>query len=175
MQDQTDTEFEVKSKTQRKKDTLELTELGRALAQLKPEELAQIPLDDELLAAIKESRKITQNAARKRHFQFIGKLMRKTNSQAIVAAHQQLLDKHNNAARRLHAVENWRDQLLSGDSDIFQSFVEQHPAADRQQIRALVRAAAKEAQQGKAPASARKLFKLVRDTLSIDDSLTIDR
>ena len=162
-------EFAVKSKTQIKKDMLELTELGHQLAKLKAEELAQIPLDDELLSAIKESHNITQNSARKRHFQFIGKLIRKADSDAILEAHNSLQDKHNNAARRLHAVENWRDKLLSGENSEFESFVKHYPNADRQQIRALIRSAAKEKQSQKPPASARKLFKLIRDTLDSDD------
>jgi len=158
--------IEEKSRTQVKKEMLALTELGHNLAKLKPEQLAQIPLSDALLRAIQESSKITQNSARKRHFQFIGKLMRKTDSEAIVNAYQALEDKHKNAARQLHAIEKWRDQLLSGDNEAFGSFIGIYPNADRQQIRALIRSAQREAQSNKPPTSARKLFKLIRETIS---------
>ena len=65
------------SKSARKREMTARQALGERLCALSPRELAQIPLpSDDLLAAIEQSRQITANSARRRHMQFIGKLMR---------------------------------------------------------------------------------------------------
>ncbi|MBC8923802.1 DUF615 domain-containing protein, partial [Escherichia coli] len=54
------------------------------------------------------------------------------------------------ATARLHWIERTRDQLLAND-DALTEFLRQHPAADIQEGRTLIRNARKEAQQGKPP------------------------
>ena len=65
--------------------------------------------------------------------------------------------------RRFHQLERWRDRLISGDNKVLTEYLEQYPEADHQHIRQLVRNAKKEADQSKPPASARKLFKYLRE------------
>ena len=55
--------------------------------------------------------------------------------------------------QRLRALERWRDRLVAGDDSDLQAFIEDHPAADRQRLRALLRQARGE---GKGAAKAMK-------------------
>ena len=68
-------EFDGPSKSQRKRDALEILELGRNMVNLKPPVLKKLPLSEELLQAILEAQPMRQGAL-KRQVQFIGKLLR---------------------------------------------------------------------------------------------------
>lgn len=152
-----------KSKTQVKKEMIALQDLGVKLIDLPASQLDQLPLSDKLRKAIDEAPKITQRSARKRHFQFIGKLMRDADGTAIEEAYEKIQEKQHLAARQHHQIESWRDELLSGDQGTVERFVDQFPGCQVQQLRQLVRSAQKEAADNKPPASARKLFKFVRE------------
>ncbi|VUD59937.1 hypothetical protein TDB9533_02805 [Thalassocella blandensis] len=173
MNDETnhDNEFEDDiewvSKTQVKKEMLALQELGIAISELNAEQQAKIPMDDKLRLAIEETRRITHKNARKRHMQYIGKLMRASDVDAIQEAFDKLQSDAVRLTRHHHQIEQWRDNLLDPNQpDAVGKFIEQYPQVDRQQINQLVRSAQKEASQNKPPASARKLFKFIRETVA---------
>ncbi len=58
---------------------------------------------------------------------------------------------------------NWKSGVIACDPQSLDAFLEAYPQADRQHLRQLARNAQKEAGQNKAPASARKLFKYIRE------------
>ncbi len=62
---------------------------------------------------------------------------------------------------RLHWIERTREQLLAND-DALTAFVREHPSADVQEGRTLIRNARKEAQQGKPPRYFRELFQWIK-------------
>lgn len=162
----TDYDDEIVSKTAIKKECLALQDLGEALTELKDDLLARIPLEETLYDAIVETRNIRKNGAKKRHMQFIGKLMRAADHEAIQAAYQEIEDEQQGDARRLHIVEGWRDRLLdSNDTSALSDFYNEFPFADRQQIRQVCKNAQTEKLNNKPPTNARKLFKLLRETL----------
>lgn len=72
-----DPEAPQPSKSQRKREATALRELGEQLVKLTPAQLNRVPLPEELLAAVRLARTITQRGGRKRQLQFIGKLMRR--------------------------------------------------------------------------------------------------
>lgn len=158
------------SKTSVKKECLAMQDLGVALTQLKPEDLAKIPLDGTLLSAIEESRNIKKHGAIKRHNQFIGKLMRNADYEAILAAYESLQAAQNADVKRLHIVEMWRDRLLdSNDQEAMSEFFNACPTADRQLVRQLTKNAQTEKTKNKPPTNARKLFKLIRESFAEAD------
>ncbi|WP_437881781.1 ribosome biogenesis factor YjgA [Pseudomonas sp. LRF_L74] len=152
-----------KSKTQIKRELHALQDLGARLTTLKPDLLAKLPLTDALRKALEEAPKHTANAAKKRHVQFIGKLMREQDIEGILA----LVDQADSSTRqyneRFHNLERWRDRLVSGDDTTLESFVVDYPETDRQHLRSLIRHAQHEAARNKPPAAARKVFKYIRD------------
>ena len=65
-----------KSKTQVKRELHALQDLGERLAGLPAEQLDRLPLTDPLRKALAEAPKHKTHIARKRHVQYLGKLMR---------------------------------------------------------------------------------------------------
>ena len=74
------------SKSARKREFLALQKLGEDLITLKESDLLEIGLDEDLLAAVLEARRIRSNSALRRQKQYIGKLMRKVDPEPIRAA-----------------------------------------------------------------------------------------
>jgi ribosome-associated protein len=72
---------------------------------------------------------------------------------------------HQSQTYRQHfaQLENWRDRLIAQGSPVIEEFVQQHPEADRQQLRNLQRQANRERELKKPPAAARKLFAYLRE------------
>lgn len=164
MSEYLDDDFSVeKSKTQVKKELHALQDLGERLTTLKPDVLAKLPLTDALQKALLDAPKHKAHIARKRHLQYIGKLMREQDIEAIVTLVDQLDASTRQYNERFHNLERWRDRLIGGDDDTLESFVVEYPETDRQHLRSLIRHAQHEAARNKPPAAARKVFKYIRD------------
>lgn len=126
------------SKTQVKQAAADVQELGEALLTLKPAERERLPLTQELLAALDEAKRITSMEARRRHAQYIGKLMRRAEHSLIEKAFIEL----RNPLRKLR-LQNWLEQMERADDDKIQALMQQlfgwFPHADRQHLRNLWR------------------------------------
>ncbi|MEK8078964.1 ribosome biogenesis factor YjgA [Pseudomonas sp. XK-1] len=152
-----------KSKTQVKRELHALQDLGQRLTTLKLDLLNKLPLTDELRRALAEAPKHTANAAKKRHVQFIGRLMRDQDIESILTLLDQLDASTRQYNERFHNLERWRDRLLNGDDDTLEKFVGEYPEADRQHLRQLIRQGQHELAQNKPPAASRKIFKYIRE------------
>lgn len=151
------------SKSQLKRDAEDLQELGKRMTELRPDQQEKLPIDSTLRAAIEEYARIKSNGAKRRHLQYIGKLMRTADADAI----RDVVDRFDSASaahnQLFHEMEQWRERLIDGSNKELQSFIEQHPGADIQHLRQLVRNAQRERQREQAPAQARKLFRYIRE------------
>ncbi|PMY42419.1 DUF615 domain-containing protein [Pseudomonas sp. GW456-L14] len=152
-----------KSKSQVKRELHALVDLGERLTTLKPDLLNKLPLTDALRRALADAPKHVAHIARKRHLQFIGKLMRDQDTSAILVLLDQLDASTRQYNERFHGLERWRDRLIAGDDAVLEKFVTDYPQADRQQLRSLVRQAQHEVAHNKPPASSRKIFKYIRE------------
>lgn len=74
------------SKSAKKREYLALQKLGEELITLRESELAGLPLDEELLLAIRDAQQITARGAMRRQKQFIGKLMRHVDPEPLLIA-----------------------------------------------------------------------------------------
>ena len=152
------------SKTEIKRQMTELQKLGETLCALREKELAKIPIEDErLMNAIVESRRIRSNSARRRHMQFIGKLMRGIDADPIRAALDSLHNRKREAAAEFHHLEQLRDDLLAQGVAGIESIVQSYEHADRQQLRQLVLQHQREMKANRPPAASRKLFRYLRE------------
>lgn len=151
-----------KSKTQVKRELHALQELGERLAGLPAEQLDRLPLTDPLRKALAEAPKHKTHIARKRHIQYLGKLMRDQDLDAILALVDQMDSSTRQYNERFHALERWRDRLIAEGDAALEAFVVLYPETDRQHLRGLVRHAQHEAAHNKPPAAARKVFKYIR-------------
>ena len=77
-----------KSKSQVKRELHALQELGERLTTFKADVLAKLPLTDALQKALAEAPKHKAHVARKRHIQYIGKLMREQAGKRHLLEHK---------------------------------------------------------------------------------------
>lgn len=163
------------SRTDLKKESDRLQNLGEALVTLRADLLAKLELSDKLLDALAEARRITNFEGRRRHMQFIGKLMRQLDEATVAAAEAALEEQRRPSAAEtltLHQAEQWRDRLIADDAAL-NDWMQLAPDTDTQQLRALVRQARKDAMAVKEkPGEAqrhgkayREIFQLVRESL----------
>ncbi len=152
-----------KSKSQLKREMTALQDMGATLVQLSDRDLQRVPLDADLKAEILQARAIQQREGRRRQLQYIGKLMRNTDCTGIEAALQRMADGNRAEAREFHALEELREQLIADNDGALKSALQSYPHADRQHLRQLVRNAQQELAADKPPASARKLFRYLRE------------
>ena len=155
----------IKSKSQLKREMTALQKLGEQLIDMNEKQLATIPLEEKLLDAVHEAQKMPHREARRRHLQFIGRVMRETNHEEIQAAVDKLQSHSDQYIHRQHQIERYRDLLIEGDKQIFQTLVTSCPGIDVQRLRQLVRNAQKEREENQAPVNARKLFGFIREQL----------
>lgn len=154
------------SKTQIKQEMTALQKLGIELSEMKEEVLETFPLTPELRAALQDYRRINHKNAQKRQRQFIGKLMRREDGEAIQARIDKIQEDGHKKARQLHLVEKWRDRLISEEANALNAFLNQYPHTDRQQLRSLIRTIKKDIQTNKPATQKRKLFRFIQDVLA---------
>ena len=162
MSDETTPDQEPLSKTQRKAAMQELQSLGEELIALNNAKLAQLNLPEALYDAVKEAQRITSNSALARQRQYIGRLMREIDTTPIADQLSRWKGTHQEENAHFHQLEKLRARLLDDDSAL-SAYLNEHPEADSQQIRTLIRNARKEAAAGKPPKSSRELFKVLRE------------
>ena len=152
------------SKSELKRRMTALQELGESLTRLTEKQLTQVPIaDEQLLQAVREARNIRSNSARRRHLQFIGKLMRSIDPEPIQAALQSMHRRHQQGTDAFHELEQLRDDMLAAGVDGVELAIERWAEADRQQLRQLLLQHQRETQRNKPPAAARKLFRYLRE------------
>ena len=153
---------EIPSKTKRKQEMHELQALGAALVGLSGAHLESMTLPDELAQAVREARRIRGHEAKRRQVQFIGRLMRELDP-APIRAQLAVVAGGSAQARASHQrVEHWRARLME-DEGALTEFAREHPGADLQQLRALLRNARKEQAEGRPPRAYRELFRAIRE------------
>lgn len=151
------------SKSQVKRECDAIQKMGEELIALKQEELNSLDLPDELGDALSTARKIKSRAGLKRQRQYIAKIMRQLDSDAIKKQLEKIQHKHDVNTAQFRKIERWRDRLLEDDNTALTEIIDSFPEVDRQHINQLIRQAKREQQQEKPPSSARKLFKYLRE------------
>ena len=133
-------DIELVSKTQLKKESHEIQNLGKRLTALSADKLSQIPLDEPVLEAIALAHKIqNKRSALKRHYQFLGKLLRARDTEAIFKTLQQLEQSSHDQIQRHHRAEHWRDEIIAKGIDAIEAYLVEQANADRQKLRQLWR------------------------------------
>ncbi|KPF50426.1 hypothetical protein D621_13420 [beta proteobacterium AAP51] len=159
------------SKTQRKQQSHALQDLGEAAAALSAEALKAIEMPESLRDAIEQYRRTKSHEGRRRQLQYVGKLMRGADEEALreAVAAATLGTAQNQLA--LHEAERWRAELIAGDEALTR-WLQEHPQTDTQELRSLVRQARKDAAglapEARQPKSFRELFQYIKPMLSPD-------
>ncbi|AWQ49824.1 MULTISPECIES: ribosome biogenesis factor YjgA [Serratia] len=156
------------SKSEIKRDAEALKDLGAEMVDLGKNALDRIPLDEDLRAAIELAQKIKKEG-RRRQLQLIGKMLRARDIEPIQTALDKLKNRHNQQVSLFHKLEALRDRLVEEGDDVIPSILELYPAADRQQLRSLVRNAQKEKAANKPPKAYRQIFQYLRELAEAAD------
>lgn len=150
------------SKSQKKRDSLALQDLGGELVALSSAQLARVDMPDALRLAVREAQRINSNGAKRRQMQYIGRLMREADPAPIQAALDAIKGVSAAAKAREQRLERLRARLIANEqglADIAIAFA----SADLQQMRQLRRNALKEQELGKPPRAFREIFRVLRE------------
>lgn len=160
--DEFDETDERPSRSQLKREMHALQKLGADLAALGDTVVKEAGLPEEVESALLLIKKITKHEARRRHMQYVGKLMRTFDTTHVQEVVEAAKAGHDLKTAEYHRVERLRDQLVAGDDDLLQTLFDAHPDMG-QRLRQLVLGARREKAKGKPPKDTRALFKFLRD------------
>jgi ribosome-associated protein len=156
---------EKTSKSALKRHVESLQKLGKVLAAMPIDKLRRSPASISLLEVIAQYQKIKSHEAKRRQLQLIGKVMRNEDGKSLAEwIDGETLDQRLEVSR-MHAVEQWRNQLLE-DANTLSEFLKTYPQALNFDLHALIRNAKQEKIKNKPPKSARSLYKIIKLILS---------
>ena len=124
------------SKSQKKRECHALQDISDRLLKLKPDELALLDLPAELADALDQAHHIRSNSALKRQRQYLGKIMRGCDSEAIEQQLIRVIHRNDTNTARFRKIEKWRDRLIDSDKDALGEIIRQYPDIDRREIAA---------------------------------------
>jgi ribosome-associated protein len=157
------------SKTQRKRESHSLQDIGEALVALSPERLEQLSLPQNLLDAVLDAKRISKFGALRRQMQYLGRLMRDIDANPIRERLDAWKGQSAGEIAKLHRIERWRTRLIEDDRAL-EELAGAHPGADLQRLRTLIRNVRREAEAKKPPKSYRELFQALREILDSKES-----
>ncbi len=160
---------EAPSKSAKKRAMTALQDLGEQASALDRKEIVSLQLSDSLSMALCDAGSISAREGKRRHMQFIGKLMRKEPEENIENLRQFLsLRNHNHhiAIQKEKLIERWRERLLTEGDSAIQALVEEGKSIDRGQMRSLIRSARKELADESGRSHYRKLYQQLKSILS---------
>jgi ribosome-associated protein len=140
-----------------------LQALGAQLIDLRDDALLRLPLDEELIDAVRLARSIRAHEGRRRQVQLIGKLMRRADSDAIRAALTSEGREHRLATAVMHAAESWRERILADDR-VLANWLGEFPDS-RDSVEPLVPRARAELAAGSTGRAFRELYRRLRESL----------
>ena len=153
---------EIVSKTKRKQEMTDLQKLGAKLVELPEAQIADMPMDEQLRDAVFEAKRIKSHEAKRRQLQYIGRLMRDVDPAPLRDALEAIVGHSAQAAAQHRRLEAWRERLLA-DDDALTAFAAEHPGADLQALRTLIRNTRKEQKEARPPRAYRELFRLIKE------------
>jgi ribosome-associated protein len=155
-------EDEFKSKSEIKRELLDLKDLGKELIALPVKDLNKLNLTERLMDAVLKAQPMTHGAL-KREIGRVGKIMVDEEYEQIQENLKKIKQAHNGEVKQFHQLELWRDELIAGDKEVMNILVGRFEDLDIQYVRQLIRNAQKETKQEKTPKSARLLFKYLQE------------
>ena len=141
---------------QNKAEKKALDAVTRRLLALPPSKRAKLELDEDLLDELELLEKQGPKSSRRRQMLRLQGLLRAVDIEALTTK----LDDDGGDADA--SLERWRRKLLAGGDEELQAFLDEHPGADRQELRSLVRRA-----RGEGPAAQRafkRLYQVLKKT-----------
>jgi ribosome-associated protein len=155
-------DYDGPSKSQLKRNSHALQEMGKQLVEMPEGKLQKFDLPENLKDAIYEARRLKSREAKRRHLQYIGKLMRISNTDVIQETLDMMDQQSQTYRQHFKQLEDWRDRIIQEGNGGIEAFIDAYPEGDRQQLRNLQRQANREIELKKAPTASRKIFSYIR-------------
>ena len=155
--------MEDKSKSEKKREVTALQDLGKRLLELPEAQVQGLGIPQELHDALVLARTLKSHSALRRQMQFIGVLMRRTDTGPIRQAIDNMDKGQKHKARAFQQLERMRDSLVEGDDTVIEEVSSRFPDADIQKLRQFVRNARKERKENQPPKHSRALFRYLRE------------
>lgn len=127
------------SKSARKRQMNELQELGKQLCSMHPSIWQQLSLSDSLQRAMHEYIRLASNEAKRRQMQYIGKLIRNEDIEAINNHLHQKTEQHRSSSIRASQLPHTFNALMHNRESAFAQLVNDYPKLNRQQLTQLLR------------------------------------
>jgi ribosome-associated protein len=160
-----DDEYDRPSKSELKRQSNALQELGAELINEARDRVKRVPMPEDVREAILMCQTISNHEGRRRQMQFVGKKMRTLDPEEV-ALIQKTIDSWKGASKSetaaLHAIERQRDRLLADDKALTE-LLSQHAHLDVQHLRVLIRNARKEQSENKPPKAYREIFQILKE------------
>lgn len=173
------------SRSEKKRQSLALQNMGEELTRLGPQEVKNLDLPADLREALQLYARIGDHEGRRRQMQFIGRVMREIDPAPIRAMLDARREVSAAATAALHQAEQWRDRLLTADQGELAGLVEtlltaralpeqdaEEPEAagkaampDQDELLTMALAARKEAAENTSPQARRALFRAIHSML----------
>jgi ribosome-associated protein len=161
-------EIEYVSKTELKQDAKDLKKLGEVIVKLSPAQRAKLPLNEDIEYALEVADKIRNTReGYRRQLQFIGRLLRHVDVDAIKLAMDGLTNTNKQAEKALQHLEKIRTELLEQGDKRVNQLVAEHDGFERQKLRQLIKKTLKQQQlhPEQASPSFRELFQYIKDVI----------
>lgn len=159
-----ETEQELKSKTEIKKEMHDLQDFAQSLVEMSKHQRSLLPLTEELQEAMVVADKIkNKHEALRRHIRHIAKILLETELEPIHQAIDVMANKHQQATSKFLRLETLRDELIEQGNEAVETLLSESPSMERQKLRQLVRHAAKEKKAEKLGKHYRNLFTYLKE------------
>ncbi|RLB61182.1 MAG: hypothetical protein DRI90_11965 [Deltaproteobacteria bacterium] len=146
---------------ERKANEKRLATLATTLAGLSRKQLNKLVLDESLADAVDEAHRIQKHGARDRQLRIVRRELRGSDSTAIGAAVDDLINPHGYPTPAARDAQSWADRFLADGNDAVEVFLADHEQADRQRLKGLLRNARK-ADASKGPKARNALVAVIQ-------------
>lgn len=157
-------EEDLKSKSEIKREMLELQDFAFKMIKMSKHQRSRLPLTEELQQAMILADKIqNKHEALRRHVKFIARVLAEMDLGPIQQALDVMANKHQQETAKFVFLEELREQLIDEGNDKIEETLSNNDTMERQKLRQLVRQAAKEKKTEKLGKSYRDLFNYLKE------------
>lgn len=155
---------ELKSKSEIKREMIQLQEFASRLIKLSKHQRSKIPFNETLKADLVLADKIhNKHEALRRHVRHMAKVLSETDLTDIHQALDVMANKHQQESSKFIKLEQIRDELLTQGNERIEQLLSENDAMERQKLRQLVRQTIKEKTAEKVGKYHRDLFAYLKE------------
>ncbi|NQZ88955.1 MAG: DUF615 domain-containing protein [Colwellia sp.] len=154
---------ELKSKSEVKREMIQLQIFGQKLIDLSKHQRSKIPFTEDIKDALILADKINnKHEALRRHVRHLAKILSETDLEPIKHALDVMANKHQQETAKFIKLEKMRDNTIDQGSDAIEALLTEYASMERQKLRQLVRQASKEKKTEKLGKYYKELFEYLK-------------